>query len=350
MNIKNINAMTPGERAAKQEKFDKVIERVAADDAGKYDFKTDISGLQLSNNGITGAIEIVDLTGKRVMDTTPHSFTQLMSKVGIPAQYAKKCPVELLQPHFDYWKEQYMNEGGNSEVLIRARTEGDNQVARAFLSSKYGIMDNKDVVPAFNEAIAGTSYLIDDYSFSEDMFNARLLLDKIYLDAGQTPDGKPNIFFAGLHCANGETGNFNARLELIVHDQWCRNGCFRPIGGKPLFNKRHLGDPADLMAEFKAATQIALAEGGRQVQLFADSRNEILVNPTGILINLIEKKNNNFTEGIRNKIMEKYAMNPDTSKYGIISAITAAAQAYPYETRLDMERFAGTILELKLAA
>lgn len=342
--------MTQEQRDSKNKNFEKVVSDVVLDDTGKYDKQVEMSSISLARGSVPGGIEIINGDEVETFDTTPFAYNQLMSKVGIPATYARKCPVEMLAPHFDYWKKKYLDENEGAKILLRAKDAGDsNKKVRAFLSSRYGIMDNKDVIDAFKGVIAGSNYTVQDYKIAEDSLNVRVLLDDIYLDAGLAPDGSPNCFFAGIHIINGETGNNNARLDLIIHEKWCTNGATRPTGGKPLFSKRHIGSAADLVSGFNDAISIAKAEGGRQVQLFSESKLEVFTDPTTVLANLLERKPLLFTEGMRNKIVEHFKQRPDASKYGVISAITRSAQDYDYDVRLEMERYAGSILDMRLA-
>lgn len=329
--------------------FENVLNSVIADDGSKYDFRINLKDLKLGHGESFRMPTPTD--GEIDFNCTSHSYNQVMGKLGIPSAYARRCPEDVLRPQFDYWREQNAVAGDKPvSVFIRARKTPDGRpdVVRAMLSDRYGIIDNSDMASAFKLAVNEHDYRVQNFAISENMFNARVLFPELTVDAGPGPDGKPNVFQAGIHISNGETGAYTAMLELVIYEQWCTNGAIRQINSRPLYKRRHLGTREVLVNEFHDAITAAKEEGRREMGVLLSSRSEIVRDPEEVLENLMLMRQSLFPESIRTQVHEEFQQRPDPTKYGIVSAITSAARQYDYEIRLDLERFAGGVLERAL--
>ena len=335
--------------------FNAILDKIIEDDQGKFDFRCKLSDIKLDLEAnaldrkfiINGSSEYAGLIYTDFIATS-NSYGQIMNRFNIPAAYAIKVPPTLLEPHFEYFKKKATEANPDKEIFVRAKNQSDGTVTlRAVLSDRYATLDNKHVVSEFKSALEGVAYTVKDYHITEDMFNARIVLDDCCVDGGIGPDGKPNKFYAGLHIINGETGNYPASLELIIYEQWCTNGCVRRFDSKAIFARRHIGE-ADLISEFRLAIAKAMINAQESIQMLLETKSQTFPDPLMKLNDVMDRDRRLFSEEVRPKVIEAWESRPEPTKYGIISAITQTAQIFDYERRLEFERFAGKLMGARI--
>ncbi len=322
------------------EEFGNMLEKIHQDDAGKYDFTTNLRDIDFNDSN--GRFVMKNNNGDEMeYDLTTNAYNQIMSKVGIPAQYARKLPFHLLKTNFDYWKKKI----GEKEMFIRAKKlNEENDLVRAFLSPKYNVLDNKHVVDAFTKNISRDKYICTNYNITDDMFNARIILKDFEYNNVSGPDGKPNKFFAGLHITNGETGNYSVNIDMIIWELWCQNGAIRRFGGKSILSKKHSGNDFSLVEKFNEALSEAKDNAGETMELFVNAKTEEVKQPIITLTQLMARRKEIFRDNFRQAVIDAYEQRPEPTRYGIISALTQAAQQLPYDRRIEVEKVAGDIM------
>lgn len=150
----------------------------------------------------------------------------------------------------------------NSMVRTYSPDEGDNPgIARAFLSDRFGIFDNKDVVNAFVQAMSNNGLTNDDIKIkSSSVTNDRLVIDVdlpgITQEAGELLKGYRSPFetswgsvsepivSAGLYLTNSEVGTGALAVYPVVNILACSNGMV--MTHKREGYRRHLGPQRDV--------------------------------------------------------------------------------------------------------
>jgi hypothetical protein len=92
--------------------FQKVLRRVEEKESGKQDITVPFADIKFVDE--TGAIDVRDY-GRVLM--TPLAFTQLCTRLRIPADYMERCPLALRNSNLSYWVEQ----NDERKVLLRIR-------------------------------------------------------------------------------------------------------------------------------------------------------------------------------------------------------------------------------------
>lgn len=81
----------------------------------------------------------------KVMDLSisDHAENQLLTRLGIPTLYKKRCPFWLAQTNFNYWRDKHKEKQLKLRLLIR----DSKYYCRAVMTPRYVPMDNYQVVP-----------------------------------------------------------------------------------------------------------------------------------------------------------------------------------------------------------
>jgi hypothetical protein len=76
---------------------------------------------------------------------------------------------------------------------------------------------------------------------------------------------------------------------------------------------------------------------------FLKTREEPVEDPVETIKRIAESRK--FSQKLTDEVVSSYLIEPDANRFGVINAFTNAAQKLPPLQRIEMERFAGTLLE-----
>lgn len=316
-------------------RFAEVLEAVKEDDGGKFDFHTRLHDIEYDDGG-EGKFFIKN---QGDFSLTNHAFKQIMNRVGIPPTYAAKTPPALLKPHFDHW----LKTEDNKELFIRAKSSSEGNRIRAFLSPQYSVLDNRDILSAFNQHLRPDQYQITNFGVDEDSLNVRLVFPDLAHETPH-PTRKNNSFFVGAHLLNGETGNCAVRVDLLLFELWCKNGAIRRINGSSIMMRRHFGRNFNLGEEFETAFHAIRGKAAQTMDSFMRTHETKVADPIATLTKVMDSDRGLFTERMREIVLSSFERWPQPTLYGVISALTQAAQSLPMDRRLDMEAIAGNLM------
>lgn len=79
---------------------------------------------------------------------------------------------------------------------------------------------------------------------------------------------------------------------------------------------------------------------------FLKTREEPIPDPVETIRKVAEARK--LSQKLTDEVVSSYLVEPDASRFGVINAFTNAAQKLGPLQRIDMERFAGTLLEAPL--
>ncbi|PYJ65406.1 MAG: hypothetical protein DME76_18270, partial [Verrucomicrobia bacterium] len=79
---------------------------------------------------------------------------------------------------------------------------------------------------------------------------------------------------------------------------------------------------------------------------FLKTREVKVVDPVEVIRKIAEERK--LSQKLTDEVVSSYLIEPDPNWYGVINAFTNAAQKLGPLQRIDMERFAGTLLEAPL--
>lgn len=323
----------------------------------KVDYVTNLKGIEIQPNGrlIVKARQRYDdgtmseLNEAFESHVSPNAMSQYYTMLNIPVGYATRTPFELMRPHIEY---AMTNVDPEQSILLRGvKGFGESEIdlahgvhTRALLSTKYGIIDNdtilNDLISVFGEDTQVRGYHSDNYA---DMLNLRVI-DTEHSMIGLDPSGKSNPFYGGFHVTNGETGRFSLSLSALIFEQWCTNGAVREKFGESLLRMRHLGSSVRLTGAFENASRMLPGIYNESMDSFIGSQSIQVNQPLIALYNLMKSNGNVFSDKLSKETLYSFDRRNESTRYGIASAITEAAQKVDAERRLRAEKLAGNIL------
>lgn len=222
------------------------------------------------------------------LEVTSACRDQLASKLGMPptvARYLQETDHEGYNRAMQLALHKFQQENENKEVLLRSRTVGGVEYARAVLSTRYGIMDNWEALKVLQEAFP-TEFLnlpfngikngplIDPYS---GRMQTKILVPAI------VPGSESDEHSFGFIIKNDETG----RGCLEVSGSYVRKTCTNQLQGlSKLASYSHRGYNrfASIEKDFLDLVQTMMQSSGRNFQKYWDTRDKKLDNAEEFLL------------------------------------------------------------------
>lgn len=249
---------------------------------------------------------MTDYGKKKEADISEFAFSQLCSRMGVPANYIKKCfangKEDLAIQNFRAWANDTEN-----NLLVR---ENDG-VVRAVLS--------------------------DSYTLSEDRLVVR------FVDFTPIPvnDGSP--LYLGFTVSSSDVGRGSLNAKMMIYRSVCTNGLLISSMGGTLYKQHHIGEA---MSESKLNVfNKMLADidtiGSQIVGNISTCRKETLKDYEMKMYLEKAKREMKLSEKSMEKLQDLISGTYEPTKWGIINGVTELAQDFTLETRLDMEHWAG---------
>ncbi|MQY21709.1 hypothetical protein [Nocardia macrotermitis] len=350
---------------------------------------------------LSGIAPVLDERGVTAIDgvyrPTGSADTQIASKLDVPGRYLTRLRADARLDLYDANVNGLLQGSpgiagpDQRSFLLRLFTAepGEQGVLRAFLSDRYGIIDNLDVLVAVLDGIrqADTQAEVRECDLSETSMHCKVYAPKVtalapnflagYRNPFTNPDleadrlaavsqleqwrpiaeregqgyrpGDEPIVFAGFRFANSETGHHLLTLkpELVV--QVCGNGLSLPLFAR---TRRHLGerltdDPHRWSQDtYRKKLAVITAEARDTVTewlspTFLADRVAELEEQAGTPVREPEKtlevvgKQVGFTDTERAGILTHFIAAGQLSAAGIANAVTSYSQTVPDPARAD---------------
>jgi hypothetical protein len=321
----------------------------------KRDFIADTRELVLHQPGPGNPVYSLGVNGHGRFAVTDHTHHQIAQRLGIPQKYYDRMMAEapgLLRSNVNHWFRE------KPERRMVRTLDGN---ARAFLSDRYRPLDNFDlaeaVLPVLQEA---NGIKIESCEITERRMYIKALFPRIEAEVK-----RGDVVQSGIVITNSEIGLGALKIEPLVFRLVCLNGM---IAADYSQKKYHVGRAAD---EGEAAFELYRDETLRQddrafwlkvqdtVRAFAvdharfekvvekmrDATERKLADPLHAVEVVTQKYQLN--EGEKTGVLRHLIEGGDLSQFGLVNAITRAAQdVESYDRSTDMERLGGTVLEL----
>lgn len=292
-------------------------------------------------NEARGLTFISDDGGKNIYPVSKYALGQLGAKIGVPVNYLDKCVasgrIELAQQNVNSWLEDY-----NKGLFIR---ECAGEI-RGILSTKYAVCDTHEILEVLEQKLDLSTFNIKGYFLSPERFHLRLVQkERMKVDNED--------LFAGVIIDSSDVGRSTLDVRFLVFKQVCTNGLIVSQNSSSLFKQKHIGITAeDFSSGFSKSIEILpeivaevtkRIEATRSVKLdkkFSKLSDEEMEN----LIKQI-KEETKLSEANAKKVIEiMQAKRYDISQWGYINALTDVAKGLTLESRLELEKYAGTLL------
>lgn len=275
---------------------------------------------------------------EKTLDITDNAFSQLCTRMGVPARYIKKCfdagKSKLAIENFRAWEKENV---GN--MLIR---ESDG-VARAVLSDSYTPFDNYRVLRALNYTVDTKRFIPTQVFMSQEKLHIR------FVDYTKLPisDGSGSPLYAGFILSSNNIGSGSLSLKYFIYRSVCKNGMAISSFGGTLFRQNHIGEKMSdsKIALFNRAFMDMDKLSEMSISLVKENCGEKLKDFEMKMYLEKAKRELKLSEKSVDKLQVLVGENGtyEPTTWGFINGITELAQDFTLDTRYDMEQWAGEL-------
>lgn len=293
----------------------------------------------------TPLFEWLDTREVGVGKITEHAFSQLASRLDVPASWAASdvsCPPELRADVFN-WKLQHYED--DKRFLIRMRNGGPSMayddVVRAVLSAEFTPYDHHHLLDAIVDAldVVGGSMRFFRGHVGDEL-KAYLLVETVQIDTGDRDGGglKPAVYIS-----NSEIGGGSLRIAPAVYRSVCMNGAiFGWRQTSETFRAIHRWvTPKQMSFKVNEAIAQALQLAPEMAQRFLDTQATRLLRSR--IPDLIETMSKKYGLTVAARDLWKGASQSSETLFDVINAATLTAQGRTAEEREQMEIMGGEI-------
>ncbi len=314
---------------------EEVCAYVRTDDLGKRDTILRREDLALENGRISLPYP-EHLRHPHGLALTPWATAQMCQRLGMPTGYFRRCPTHLQDSQFNHWVQR--TDGHRRERwLLRTREDS----LRGVLTERYAPLDNADILEILAPMLE-PHYEVRWFALSDESMHLRVVDPRLARDV--LPNDR---LIAGIHLANSEVGKRAVTVDALVFRLVCSNGLVRLVKGASLLYQRHLSwSKPRFEAELQRAVREALLHGVGFIERLSWATQEHLPDVDGTLRMLGSRWN--WGETLQTRVRESLKAEPRTQQetlYGLVNAVTQAAQELPADDRYDLEVLAAELVD-----
>lgn len=214
---------------------------------------------------------------------------------------------------------------------------GKGEWIRAFLSAEYVAYNNSEIAQTAesllrNEALSVRSFVLEE----THMFLKIISEDIVDRGAGLK---------AGIMIGNSEVGMGSISVEPFVFRKPCTNDLI--VSQEKSFRHAHIH-----LTEYEMTRRMAEAVGegfkvsSELLDAFLKTREEPIRDPVETIRKIAEARQ--LSQKLTDEVVSSYLVEPEQNRFSVINAFTNSAQKLGPLQRIEMERFAGTLLEASL--
>lgn len=292
---------------------------------------------------------------KQQYGLTELAHQQIAARLQIPYRYYQKMQKEqpqLLDENINTW----FNYAPERRMV---RIMDDN--IRAFLSDRYRRLDNLELCSAVLPIISDMNGVeINSCEVTPTHMYLKVINKKMKAEVALG-----DVVQAGFVISNSEVGLGSLRVEPLVYRLVCKNGM---ICKDYMQKKYHVGkqvtggdEAYELYSEetlmqddkaffMKVQDTVRCAVDEAKFMLTVNKMREAMEIPIeNDPVQAVEVLADKFmlTQAERGDVLRQLFIGGDTSRYGLLNAVTAASRLAPdYERATELERIGGEILEL----
>jgi hypothetical protein len=317
--------------------FEDVLDRVTKrSDLALPDHVLPLSQLHACHDGS------IEVPGLDRLSLTTWSRRQLANLLGI--RWDRWFASELVAPadRAEEINRRFRASGGTLKIRASRHASEDSSsgyaVLRAFVSPTYAPIDDLQLFETVGTVLDGQ---LDDFRFvrlditAESSQYAAVSLDEVDLGVGKS-DRHRN----GFLLANSEVGSRSLTFLAWIWRLVCTNGLVAPESRhlRLIHRSRKAGV---LVSRFAEAVKLMPARWKRTETILRRARQDPESDPTATLQALIESHPQ--LRPISESVFAAYNADPEPTRFGIVQALTRAAQGHSPERRLEVEEIAGRV-------
>ncbi len=326
--------------------LNRVLEAVAKDSDSNTDYITKVSNLRAMQDGSIEFVDAKQVAGSGpkdfVFNATDWGFGQLLNKVGMPGSYFKKAAEEdpqLFADHFNHWAVKQ----DDTRVRLRTKISSQHGLIRGVVSDSYSPMDNQTVVDSLVRVLATKEgeYEVNSFHLDDKRFHLRISYPESTRPVRLLADGTPDYNRVGMDIVNSEVGASSLSLNSLLWRLVCSNG-LRAWSVDDTFKQRHIHiDPNTFRHKIAAGIEKTFSAGETMLAQYSDLQNITLPHPNIVIAHLA--KDAKFSQTLTDEVLKNF--DGDATAFGIVNAFTRAGRDLGNEQRLEVEQFAGRILQ-----
>jgi len=311
------NAMTWNEVAAS----------IIDDDRGKWDRKLPAAQLSIGQNG-----QLVAMNGGPAPEPyvlSELATSQLCERLGVPVAYYRRLPSEMKATvaNFD------LKRMSERPFLLR----GKGTHVRAVLSGDYVAYNNSAIAETVESLLRSEGLWIKSFVLQETHCFMKIISEELVEPVSGLK--------AGIMIGNSEVGMGSVSVEPFVFRKACTNDLI--VTQEKAFRHAHIHfTPNELTRRMAEAIGDGFVVASQILDAFLKAKDDPVPDPLAVIRKIAEdrKMSQRFTD----EVIARYVAEPEASRFGVVNAFTGAAQTLTPLQRIDMERFAGSLLEAPL--
>jgi hypothetical protein len=304
-----------------------VAESIVKDDQNKWDRKVSARELRLSESG---ALELAGANGNSGnFPLADLAVSQMCERLEIPARYFRRLPGEM-QAHVANFD---LNRQNGKSFLLR----GKGDWVRAFLSSDYVAYNNTQIAETAEALLRNGALSVKAFVLEETHMFLKIISEDIFdIESGLK---------AGIMIGNSEVGMGSVSVEPFVFRKPCTNDLI--VSQEKSFRHAHIHlTPYEFTRRMAEVVSEGFQVASSVLDAFLKTREEPIEDPLEAIRKIAEARQ--FSQKLTDEIVSSYLVEPEANRFGVINAFTSAAQKLGPLQRIEMERFAGTLLEAPL--
>lgn len=304
-------------------RWDDVAEKIGADDRSKWDKTISAAEIRIVDAGRLAA---------RNVGPPPECFTlsdlatsQLCERLAIPVAYYRRLPAEMKATvaNFD------LGRLGERPLLLRGKATH----LRAVLSGEYVAYDNRHVAETVESLVRSDVIRVKSFVLEETHCYLKIVSDELYEPVAGLK--------AGIMIGNSEVGMGSVSVEPFVFRKACTNDLV--VSADKAFRHAHIRLTAnELTRRMAEAIGEAFVVASQVLDAFLKTKAEPIPDPLAVIRKLADARN--LSQRLADEVLARYAAEPEPNRFGVINAFTGAAQTLAPLHRIELERFAGTLL------
>jgi hypothetical protein len=304
-----------------------VAEKIIQHDQNKWDHKALGRELRVAESG---ALELAGANGNGgSFSLSDLAVSQICEKLEIPARYYRRLPGEMQAFVANY---DLGRQNGKSFLL-----RGKAGRIRAFLSAEYIAYNNTQIAETAEALLRNAVLSVKSFVLEETHMFLKILSEDICdLESGLK---------AGISIGNSEVGMGSVSVEPFVFRKPCTNDLI--VSREKSFRYAHIHLTAhELTRRMAEAVSDGFRVASSVLEVFLKAREEPIEDPLDTIRKIAEARQ--FSQKLTDEVVSSYLVEPEASRFGVINAFTNAAQKLGPLQRIEMERFAGTLLKVPL--
>lgn len=303
-----------------------VEKQISSDDLNKWDWKAAGADLSVSE---TGRLQVQNGNGAESHDLSDHATAQLCQRLEIPVPYYRRLPGEMKAAVANYDLRRF----DSRSYLLR----GKGEWIKAFLSGEYIAYDNRQIAETVNSLLGTGAIEIRSFVLEETNMYLKLVSEEI-VDHGMG-------LKAGIMIGNSEVGLGSVSVEPFVFRKPCTNDLI--VSREKSFRHAHVHlTSRELTCRMGEAVGEAFTVASSVLDSFVKTHEEAVPDPLEVIRKLAQDRQ--MSQKFTDQAVSGYLAEPEPTRFGVINAFTRAAQGLAPLQRIEVERFAGRLLEAPL--